>query len=327
MENIKLIDYHVTRDFGTKISVTFEFMRQNFVSLGKSLLLIAGPPILIASLLMGSFIGDMLTVAFNAGRSGDPAMFEQMFSPTSMFSQVILMMLAYGAAYVAAIATINNYVLLYEERKSNKISTNDVWDKVRSTVWMYAGTIFLFFVLLYAGIIGLAVVIGAIAAVAPVLAPLIGIAVGVGVAYIVVGSSLIFIIRAYERRGFFDAIQRSLRLMRGKWWSTFGLVFVLSLIASVISYIFLIPGYVITLVAGLHNVNPTPEQMMGDVPVIAMVFFALYYAAIIMLQSLTQVGLAFQYFNLVERKEAKGLMNKIDSLGEPTQASGHDEQY
>jgi hypothetical protein len=64
------------------------------------------------------------------------------------------------------------------------------------------------------------------------------------VVYLIVSVSLTYIVRAYEKKGFFDAIGRSFRLVRDKWWSTFGLIFVLYIVMMTISYIFLIPWYV-----------------------------------------------------------------------------------
>ncbi len=56
MENFNAIEYHHTRDFSRKMNATFEFIRQNFKSLGKSILVIAGPPVLVASLIIATFI-------------------------------------------------------------------------------------------------------------------------------------------------------------------------------------------------------------------------------------------------------------------------------
>ena len=61
MENLNVIEFHHTRDFSKKMNVTFEFIRQNFKALGKSILFIAGPPVLVASMMIGSFIGEFFT--------------------------------------------------------------------------------------------------------------------------------------------------------------------------------------------------------------------------------------------------------------------------
>jgi hypothetical protein len=37
-----------------------------------------------------------------------------------------------------------------------------------------------------------------------------------------------------------------------------------------------------------------------------------------LLSTLPNVGIAFQYFNLVELKEARGLMSQIETIGQPS---------
>jgi hypothetical protein len=74
MENFNFIEFHQTRDFSKKMNVTFEFIRQNFKALCKSILFIAGPSVLIASMLIGSFMGDFMTLSQSASLNpGNPA--------------------------------------------------------------------------------------------------------------------------------------------------------------------------------------------------------------------------------------------------------------
>ena len=56
MENI--IEFQQARDFSKKINVTFEFIKQNFKPLFKSILFIAGPPMLVGSVLAGGLYSD-----------------------------------------------------------------------------------------------------------------------------------------------------------------------------------------------------------------------------------------------------------------------------
>jgi hypothetical protein len=58
-----------------------------------------------------------------------------------------------------------------------------------------------------------------------------------------------------------------------------------------------------------------------------MILSTLYYLAQMILGALPNIGIAFQYFNLVEMKEAKGLLGKINTLGQSQPPSTSDEQY
>jgi len=150
-----------------------------------------------------------------------------------------------------------------------------------------------------------------------------------GIFYLMISLSLTFIVRAYENIGFFDAIGRSFKLVQGKWWSTFGLIMVLYFVMMTISYIFIIPWYAVTMVSALHNTSAETLQEPSPLwETMTIVFFTLYYLAQMVLTSLPNVGIAFQYFNLVELKEAKGLMSKIDTLGQAqAPLSPPEEQY
>jgi hypothetical protein len=327
MENFKAINYHETRDFSRKMNATFEFIRQNFRSLGKAILFIAGPPVLLASLLMSSFFQDFFTAAFNAGR-GSQDMFE-MFTTSTFWFQIILMMLFLVVSTVATISTINNYIILYEEKQTNKIEVGEVWERVRDTFWMYLRTaiqLSILLIIFYTVFIIFIALIGSGSAIAGF---------GIFISFLVMiysifGSSLVFIIRAYEKIGFFESLIRSFKLVYGKWWSTFGLIFVLYFIVMLMSYVFMIPWYVLTMVTALHEAGVTEVGTSGPaVGVVATILLTFYYLAQMLMYAMPNIGIAFQYFNLVERKESRGLMNQINSLGQTPQppAATSDETY
>jgi hypothetical protein len=327
MESFNAIEFHQTRDFSRKMNATFEFVKQNFKPLTKSILFIAGPPILIASLLMGSFVGDFFSMA-TLSAAGDEGI-QQYFTSTSFWLQILLMVIFFLVSGVTTIATINNYILLYDQKKSNQIEVSEVWEKVRDTFWMYLGTMLLFAILAIVvyGVMIIPVIL--LAAVSPFLIFFGVVAFLVGIVYVLIACSLVFVIRAYESVGFFEALRRSFILINGKWWSTFGLIMILYLIVGTVSYIFIIPWYVVTIAQSLHSVSTsTVAEPTSGYQAMTMFFFTLYYLAQMILYSLPNVGIAFQYFNLVERKEARGLMNEIQAIGQaPTSSSTTEETY
>jgi hypothetical protein len=327
MENFNAIEYHHTRDFSRKMNATFEFIRQNFKSLGKSILVIAGPPVLVASLIIATFIGEFLGLTKAATmNSGDSEIFETYFMSVTFWLQIVLMFLLFLLSSIMSIATINNYIILYEEKGTNKIEVTDVWNRVRETFWMYFGTTLVFFLLAIAAYIVLVIPVAILATVSPALIFLGMMAMFCTVVYLMVSVSLTYIVRAYEKKGFFDAIGRSFKLVRDKWWSTFGLIFVLYIVMMTISYIFLIPWYVAMVTTALHS---TSTEMLDQSTMTwsTIVLFTLYYLAQMVLGALPNIGIAFQYFNLVEMKEAKGLLGKINTLGQSQPPSTSDEQY
>lgn len=315
------IEFHKARDFSKKVNDTFEFLRQNFKPLIKSILFIAGPPVLMGSLLIGSFIGDFFNLTQSSfNNPGSSEMTGNYFLSVNFWLQLILAAVFLLISGVASISSINNYILLYGEKKSNQIEVSEVWNRVKETFWMYLGTMVFFTILFLLGYMLMLVPVILLSTISPWLLVLSVIGVIIVLFYLLFGASLTFFIRAYEKIGFFSAISRSFYLVKGKWWSTFGLIMVLSMIVSTMSYLFIMPWYIATIVSTLHNTSTNVFQEPSlNWKVLTILSFTLYYLAQIVLYSIPNVGIALQYFNLLELKEAKGLLDDIETLGVPSE--------
>jgi hypothetical protein len=328
MENFKAIEFHRTRDFSNKMNITFEFLRQNYKGLGKSLLFIAGPPVIVTGLLMGSFMVNLQSLTTGMARFGSPDAMLRSFATPTFLLEVLLAVVFAVVSSVMAVATINNYILVYDEKKSNQIEFGEVWERVRSTFWMYFGTMFFFFLLLMAFYLIIVIVVVVLIKISMGFVVLAGFALFFLLCYAMIAVSLTFFIRAYEQKGFFEAIGRSIMLVQGKWWSTFGLLMVLYIVGATVSYVFAMPYYALTFVNAMHSTSTgTFEEPSSAMHYLSIAFFSLYYMVQVLLSSLPNIGVAFQYFNLVERKEAPGLLKHIDNLGTEGPVSSHEEQY
>lgn len=328
MEEFKLIEFHRTRDFSRKMNATFEFIKQNFKPLFKSLLFIAGPPALLGSMMMGSIAGDFISLTQNmASNAGNPEAFGNYFLTVTFWLQLFLTVVFLLISGVVTMATINNYILLYGEKKTNQIEVSEVWERVRNTFWSYLGTTILFFILFVGAYMISIVPMALLMQGSPFISFLLIFAMLIVLFYAAISFALTFFIQSYERKGFFSAIIRSNRLVRGKWWSTFGLIVILSLIVSTVSYIFIAPWYFITIVDMLHNTSAgVVKETSTSWEFLTVLFFTLYYLAQFTLASLPNVGIAFQYFNLVELKESKGLLDQIETLGKQEETNSRPEE-
>lgn len=321
MKTFTPLEFHKARDFSKKINDTFEFLKQNFKPLTKSVLFIAGPPVLMGSLLMGSFIGDFFNFSQSSYTGSSEAM-EKYFLSLNFWLQIIFALIFLLVSGVASMATINNYIILYGEKKSNQIEINEVWERVKSTFWMYLGTMLFFAILFILAYMLMLIPMVLLSTISPFLIVFGVIGIIVVLFYLIFGASLTFFIRAYEKSGFFPALSRSFNLVRGKWWSTFGLIMVLSLIVSTLSYLFIMPWYITTIISAMHNVSTDIFQEPSfKWKLFTILSFAVYYLSQMVLSAIPNIGIALQYFNLVELKEAKGLMNEIESLGKPLDSS------
>lgn len=315
------IEFRKTRDFSNKVNTTFEFIKQNYKALFKSILFIAGPPMLMAGLLLGTVMGDISGFQRNVMTGEGVDIFNVNF--------FIQLGLAFVFIFITAVTTtsaIHNFMVVYEERKGESIEVFHVWEKVKATMGSYFATAFLLAILILFLYMVMIIPMVVLAAVNPLLIFLGVLVVIFGFFYIFVNLALVFPVRAFERIGFFGAVGRSFRLIQGKWWSTFGLGMVLTLIASVVSYVFAIPYYVVYFSTTLHSLDPSAgSEPTGLTEILLTVFFCFSYLGQTILYTLPLIGIALQYFNLVEMKEARGLMSQIQTFGAPVKGATAEE--
>ncbi|MGD1958809.1 MAG: hypothetical protein ACFB2Y_08130 [Fulvivirga sp.] len=323
MQGRPTIEYHRTRDFGKKLNATIEFIKENFKPLFKAMAYIAGPPIILGSILLSQIFDRFINFTTLAGAGINPG-----FSELAEFILpgigAILFLLLGGTALLAV---IYDYMILYE-KQGKEISVNEVWQLTKTSFWQVLGRMLLLTLLGLVAYIGLVFVIGLSAAASPALAFLLGIPAFIGFIYLIIPIYLFFIIAVYERVDFGTALGRSYKLVRGKWWSTFGLIFVTGLIQGVISSIFFIPWYVIFILKTLHTTEPGSfMEPSATMEVIGTISFLLYSAMRYLLFCIPLIAVAFQYFNLAELKESKGLMAKIDAFGSTSHTADEEEHY
>jgi hypothetical protein len=136
--------------------------------------------------------------------------------------------------------------------------------------------------------------------------------------YLMITLSLALPIYLFEDEGIGTAFSKSFRLIKSKWWSTFGLLFVTSVIASIISYVFAIPFYAIFLGDLFTSIGDS-----GSDPSAVFAAFSSWYAivgiAVMMIGAyitylIPIIALGFQYFNLSERVEGRGIRNQINEF-------------
>jgi hypothetical protein len=224
-------------------------------------------------------------------------------------------------AGVFTVATTYGYLLAYKEKKSNAIEVGEVWQHVRKIFWINFGTMigYIFVVLgaIFIMAIPLAIVLSVLASLGPVVMALAAVAFYVGIFFVTINLSLLFFIRSHERIGFFASISRLFKLNEGKWWSTFGIGGINIYIQLVFSFLLFIPWYIIFFLKMMHSTGASliekPSVVMDVVGNISLVLYSL---AGTLLYAAPLIALAFQYFNLIELKESRGLRGRIETFGE-----------
>ncbi len=325
MENIEIITLQRERDFSRRINATFVFIRQNFGSLFKALIVIAGPSVVLTAAIVTTMAGDMFSLI--PGVDQNPDAFANYFLSVSFWLQLVLMLILFFVTGCMTISVVNNYIILYDEQKTNRISVSDVWDRVRASFWMYAGTMFMFFVMAIVAYLLMALVSVVFSLVTPFLMGLVFLGFYCLFIWAAIAMSMTFFVQSCEKAGPIQAMIRSVNLVKGEWWSSFGFHFVIYLIASVLVSIVFIPFYIIFFIMMMHSIdNPTNEAPTW-LQWALVTMFVVYYVASILVNVLPNVAVAFQYFNLVEIKESRGLITDFDSIGQQPTHNPEEDQY
>lgn len=287
-------DFRRERDFGQKISATFEFIGGHWRPLGRVLLYLVAPAALlqglVAGLVQSQLFGAVRQAAYHQSSSttwaGRYSAYTTFSSPVYLLSNV-----ASGIFSTMLILSVYGYLLrcLYPVAPGAPATVAEVWVIVRR---QFVGTFF--------SLYGLGVIIG--------LSFLVLVVPGV---YMIVALSLFFIVRMVEGTGFGTTINRCVRLTRGKWWSTFGLIIMMIVLLWMLLIGF---GIITTLFSGSLKSLFLATRTLPTVALIAInllsgLFTLLLYPPLLL-------ALAFQYFNLVERHEGVGLHRLIDQLGQ-----------
>lgn len=307
------IDFRKTRDFGETLNVSFLFIIKHFRQMMLGMLFIAGPFVLV-----GSIIPVMLLTRFTSPASDAEGWL------VGLGTSTLVNMLAFQMGSVMAVGVVYEYILIYFQRRGEgpAIQTADLWSAIRRDFWRILGNMVGFSILTGASVIGMFFVSG-----------LLGASLGVGAVvllffgamaasvYLFVPVTLVVIISLHERISFFDALPRAFYLVKGYWWQTFGLILICIIIqVSVVMcclFPFLIFGWTTQLFTEMGNSLEQTVAFALSFSIVLTLVIALSYCLFLTVS-------AFQYFSLVERKESVGLREKIESMGTEVTAGSRD---
>lgn len=216
MEYNEKIEFKKIRDFGGILTVTFDFIRQNFKKLFLSQLFIAGPAIILYGIFTGINQFNLLE--------------QRTDSILGFFGISYLILILTGHLIIT---TGYSFIDLYLDRDQNEFDINDIWNRVKNYFWSF---------LLTSIVTGILVILGTLLLIIP------------GI-YLSVMLSIIYMIRMRENLSITDSISRCKTLIQGNWWFTFGLLIVLYLIYYLFSFVLSIPAWIIMAINFLHAVD------------------------------------------------------------------------
>jgi len=294
----KKMKLYEQRDFGEKINATFTFLRENAAPLGKSLLYIAGPAVLLVGIVSALSASDLF---FNSGELSEQDIL------TSVGGSGIAGLLSLLSVPLVIGVVYSYFAIYFEQDAYQAIEVSDVWEKVKAN---YLG------LLLSSIMTSVLVVIGFIFLIVPGF-------------MLLAALSFIFILQVKERLDFGMAFSRCFKLVSDHYLSTLGLLLIMIVLQSIVTSVFNLPLIIFT-GAGAFLSSSGEFNMESNSALVQALFVVFQVVSTLGAQFLyviTLVAVAFQYGNLVEKKEAAGLMNEIDRLGEEKHSDSGEEQY
>ncbi len=278
------IDFRQRREFGDVISVTFTYVRQNFSSLGIALLYVGVP----LSVLQGIVAALYQRADTSMQDSTDLFLLTRAFETEFLLSLALSLLL-----YAGVTGVIFAHVLRYiSEPDGTPVQPTDLVSDMLSNALPILITTF-----------GLGVIIFAIAIPSIFL-------LFIPVIYISISTAPMLFMRLYEKLDFFAAFSRSFKLVQGRWWQVFGAVVTLYFIGVIISLAFSLPSSIIKFIITFN----TGSGKAFDYTILSAFMGAISSFGSIIYYALISIGIAFLYFDLVERKECSGLMERIDKI-------------
>lgn len=281
IHSMEKIDLNRVRGFSDSITATFNFIKQEFKPLLKSMAVIVLPFVL----------GDMLLKSYVVREALDFTLYDMEDWDATLSTGLLSMVsyLATGVIYfwmsLFGISYMKVYVAKFGQADASPVAVGEVFGVMGRKLGVA-----LFWYLLYV----LMVVAGSLFCLVP--------GIYLGVVYIFPLYAMIL-----HDRPFSAAMPESSELVKGAWWNVFGYVLVLGLIVSGLSYIFGIPYLVLTIKSIFTEGMPgTYEMTLG-------IMLSTLGQNLMMVISV--LGLGVYYYSAREGKEHQGLLNKIEEIG------------
>ncbi|WP_029036604.1 hypothetical protein [Salinimicrobium xinjiangense] len=282
------IDFRRHRELGDVISDTFQFIRQNFKPLFKTIFRITGPVFVILLLAIGyySYLGmDLLENPFLNDTA--EVNFEMYFIALFILFSSLL------AFYVLLYNTVLHFIKSYIAN-AGVVNEIEVFHGVKNNFGSMLG------LLLIAGFL---TVLGLLLCILP------------GV-YLWVPMALSPSILIFSGKSVFDSIGYAFDLIKNNWWNTFFTLFVITILVYIIGMIFQFPMMIYIFIKTLTTSHEGSVANPADIVDWVYVFFNVVSSLFqYLLSTIVVIATAFIYYSLDEQKNATGSYERISNLG------------
>ncbi|MEH6304073.1 hypothetical protein RYH73_00400 [Olivibacter sp. CPCC 100613] len=298
--NEEPIELRRVRDFSETMNDSFGFIKQHFKNLFKPLLYLGG--FFIVATIASSVAQQMKTIKLmGLAKAASSTVFaENMTGYTFGVSYFLLLLFSVLSVSVVYLVTYC-YIRLYKEQPRMIPSLQAIWNLFkRHIISFFIATLLL----------SIFAVIGFLFCLIPGF-------------YLIPIISLTLPIMIMEDKGLFEALSRSIQLVKDHWWKTFGLLFLASVIAYFSMGILSLPSALLSI--GALFIENSPGLVLSG-----SIFGSILTGLAQLFYVLPAIVSAIWYFSLSEEKDGLSLMERIDTFGSGgTRSSDHwpEEEY
>ncbi len=308
------INLNQKRDFSEVINATFTFIKQEFKSLGKVIILYAGLPILASSIAGGYYSSSQLTQAIQILQN--PSL-----QPVQSINFLFLLLFFFLTflAYMFISGLSASYLTLYSQKDSSEFSHNDVWQYFYTRIIpLFFLNIVNFLILLGLALISLIVIVllatfAAFSVVVNAFIVFFAIISLFIIFYISVPLSFSYIPVIDENKGVIEAIKRAFYLIKNNWWISFGILIIVMIIVFLVGSLFALPT---TLLTFFKTYLAYAGEGDGGQSVVYILLNFLGNIAQYLIFPIVYIALGIQFYNLKEKKENPELFQKISEISQ-----------
>lgn len=282
--NQDLIKFKKERELGEILSVTFQFIRQNYQTAGKIFLKIVGPIFILLVAAVTYYSWSTLGSALVLNERMDGTNF------IIALAVLVFAYLLYSSAMLGCIYhIINSYI-----NNSGAISQTEVIQGMKADFGKLILLTFICWVMVFTGM--LFFIIPGI--------------------YLAVPLSLSAAILVFRRNGVVESISESFQLVKDNWWMSFASLLCIGLIVYLVGLVFQLPAIFYYLIRAFTVVQEGSAAQPGDIMGTGMIIVNVITSIIqYLVYSIGPIGIALVYFNLNEKQHFTGTYETIKNLG------------
>jgi len=279
------IKFKQVREFGDIFNATFAFIRENFKNIIIPLLIYVGPLVAIFGVLYAILLTKYL--GFGAFKGGLIQYNTFNFGAEASLYLLVIMLLAI-LFFTLLVGIIYSYIIFYIEKGKDNFTHSDIFNNALKY----------FFQILVTNIItGIFVLVGSVFCFLP------GIYLGISMSF------MTFIVM-YEKKGVRHALKRTFEIANAKWWWNLLIIIVFSIITGIIGNILGLPFVIIQFLFQFGVLD------MQHADILYMFSLSGTYVISYITYTIIFVAIAFQYFSIVEEKEAPDLHDRMSQIGQ-----------